>query len=48
LNVGQQATIAISASATATGSFANTAVVALTGGDTHPANNSVTVTVQPR
>jgi len=48
LNVGQQATIAISASATATGSFADTATVAAAGTDTHPANNSVTVTVQPR
>lgn len=48
LGVGQQVTIAIPAEATATGSFANTATVAMAGTDSRPANNSVTVTVQPR
>jgi uncharacterized repeat protein (TIGR01451 family) len=48
LGTGQQSTITFSASPTATGAFANTGVTAMTGTDTHPANNSVTVTVQPR
>ncbi|HEU5332269.1 MAG TPA: DUF11 domain-containing protein [Actinocrinis sp.] len=48
LAVGQQATVSFPATATATGSFADTAAVALSGTDTHPANNSVTVTVRPR
>ena len=48
LGVGQQSTITFSATPTATGAFGNTAKVAMTGMDTHPANDSVTVTVQPR
>jgi large repetitive protein len=48
LNVGQQSDITFSATPTAAGSFGNTATVAMTGTDTQPANNSVTVTVQPR
>ena len=48
LGVGQQSTITFSATPTAVGSFGNTATVAMTGTDTHPANNSVTITVQPR
>jgi len=48
LGVGQQSTITFSATPTATGAFGNTATVAMTGTDTHPANDSVTVTVQPR
>jgi len=48
LGVGQQSTITFSATPTATGSFGNTATVAMTGMDPHPANNSVTVTVQPK
>jgi uncharacterized repeat protein (TIGR01451 family) len=48
LGVGQQSTITFSATPTAAGSFGNTATVAMTGTDTHPANNSVTVTVQPK
>jgi uncharacterized repeat protein (TIGR01451 family) len=48
LRTGQQSDITFSATATTTGAFGNTATVAMTGADTHPANNSVTVTVQPR
>jgi len=48
LGVGQQSTITFSATPTATGAFGNTAKIAMTGMDTHPANDSVTVTVQPR
>jgi uncharacterized repeat protein (TIGR01451 family) len=48
LAVGQQSTISFAATPTATGVFGNTASVAMTGPDTHPANNDVTVTVQPK
>jgi uncharacterized repeat protein (TIGR01451 family) len=48
LATGQQSVIAFSATATAAGTFGTTATAAFTGTDTHPANNSVTVTVQPR
>jgi uncharacterized repeat protein (TIGR01451 family) len=48
LGVGQQADISFSASPTAAGAFGNTASVAMDGADIHPANNSVTVTVQPK
>jgi uncharacterized repeat protein (TIGR01451 family) len=48
LDVGQQSVVTLSATPTATGVFGNTATVTMAGTDTHPANNSVTVTVQPR
>jgi len=48
LAVGQQSDITFSASPTAAGTFGNTARVAMTGSDPHPANNNVTVTVQPK
>jgi uncharacterized repeat protein (TIGR01451 family) len=48
LDVGQQSDITFSATPTAAGAFGNTATVAMTGTDTHPTNDSVTVTVQPR
>lgn len=48
LGVGQQADITITATPTTTGAFADTATVSMTAADTHPANNAVTVTVQPR
>jgi uncharacterized repeat protein (TIGR01451 family) len=48
LATGQQSNITFSATPTATGSFGNTATIAQTGPDTNPANNSVTVTIQPR
>jgi uncharacterized repeat protein (TIGR01451 family) len=48
LATGQQSDITFSATPTTTGSFANTATIAMTSTDTNPANNSVTVTVQPR
>lgn len=48
LGVGQQVTIPVPAIATATGAFANTATVGMSGTDSRPDNNSVTVTVQPR
>jgi uncharacterized repeat protein (TIGR01451 family) len=48
LAVGQQSTITLSATATTGGAVSNTATVAMTGADLHPANNSVTVTVQPK
>jgi uncharacterized repeat protein (TIGR01451 family) len=48
LAVGQQSTIVVTAVATATGAATNTATVGMVGTDTHPANNSVGVTVQPR
>jgi uncharacterized repeat protein (TIGR01451 family) len=48
LAVGQQATIVVTAVATATGAATNTATVGMVGPDAHPANNSVGVTVQPR
>ena len=45
LDVGQQSNITFSATPTAAGAFGNTAAIAMTGTDTQPANNSVTVTV---
>jgi uncharacterized repeat protein (TIGR01451 family) len=48
LGVGQQSDISYSATPTATGTVANTASIAMLGTDTHPANNSVSVTVQPK
>lgn len=48
LAVGQQATIVLTASPTATGTVTDTASIAMTGPDTQPANNSVGVTVQPK
>jgi uncharacterized repeat protein (TIGR01451 family) len=48
LGVGQQSTISLAATPNVAGAFANTATIAMTGADTHPANNSVTVTVQPK
>ena len=48
LAVGQQAVITVPAIATGTGTFANTATIGMDGPDSHPDNNSVTVTVQPR
>ncbi len=43
LDVGQQSNITFSATPTAAGAFGNTAAIAMTGTDTQPANNSVTV-----
>jgi uncharacterized repeat protein (TIGR01451 family) len=48
LAVGQHSTISISATATTSGIFPDTATISMSGTDSHPANNSVTVTVQPR
>lgn len=48
LAVGSQSDITISATPTTTGAFADTATVAMTGADTHAANNTVSVTVQPK
>jgi uncharacterized repeat protein (TIGR01451 family) len=48
LGVGQQSTISLSATPTTAGIFANNAAVAMTSLDLHPANNNVTVTVQPK
>jgi uncharacterized repeat protein (TIGR01451 family) len=48
LSTGQQSNITFTATPTATGTFGNTATAAFSGTDTNPANNSVTVTVQPR
>lgn len=48
LAVGQQSTISFSATPTTTGVFGDTATIAMSGTDTQPANNSVTVTVQPK
>lgn len=48
LAVGQQSDITFTASPTATGTFANTASVTMLNPDSRPANNTVTVTVQPR
>jgi uncharacterized repeat protein (TIGR01451 family) len=48
LGVGQQSHITIGATPTAAGAFADTATVAMTGADTHPANDQFTVTVQPK
>ncbi|HET6793912.1 MAG TPA: DUF11 domain-containing protein [Acidimicrobiales bacterium] len=48
LAVGQQSTISFAATPTTTGVFGDTGTVAMTGTDTQPANNSFTVTVQPK
>jgi uncharacterized repeat protein (TIGR01451 family) len=48
LATGQQSVITFTATPTTTGTFGNTATTAFTGTDTRPANNNVTVTVQPR
>jgi uncharacterized repeat protein (TIGR01451 family) len=48
LGVGQQSDISFTAQPTAAGSFTDLASVAMLGPDTHPANNSVGVTVQPK
>lgn len=48
LVVGQQSNISFPAIPAGAGVFTNTAAVAMTGSDTHPANNGFTVTVQPR
>jgi uncharacterized repeat protein (TIGR01451 family) len=48
LGVGQQSTISLAATPSASGVIANTATIDTTGTDSHPANNSVTVTVQPK
>jgi uncharacterized repeat protein (TIGR01451 family) len=48
LSVGEQSTILLSATPTTGGVFANTATIAMTGPDSHPANDNVTVTVQPK
>jgi hypothetical protein len=47
--VGGQANVVITALApTSPGSVTNVASVGMLGSDTHPANNSVGVTVQPK
>jgi hypothetical protein len=48
LGVGQQSDVTFGATSTAAGAFADTATVAMTAADTHPANNQFTVTVQPK
>lgn len=48
LAVGQQSTISLAATPTASGVYPDTASVAMTATDTHPQNNSFTVTVQPK
>jgi uncharacterized repeat protein (TIGR01451 family) len=48
LGVGQQSDITFAATPTAAGVFADTASVAMTAADTHPANDQFTVTVQPK
>jgi uncharacterized repeat protein (TIGR01451 family) len=49
LAAGKQATIVVNATApTAAGSITNTASTGMAGTDTNPANNSASVTVQPR
>jgi len=48
LAVGRQSDISFTATATATGTFADTGTVTMSGTDTRLANNSFTVTVQPR
>lgn len=48
LAVGAQSVITIPATAATTGALADTATIAMTAADTHPANDAVTVTVQPR
>jgi uncharacterized repeat protein (TIGR01451 family) len=48
LAVGRQSDITITATPGGTGVFVDTASVSMSGTDTHPANNTVSVTVQPR
>jgi uncharacterized repeat protein (TIGR01451 family) len=48
LGVGQQSDISFAATPTAIATATNTASIAMLGTDTHPANNSVGVTVQPK
>ncbi len=48
LAVGQQSTIAFSATPWAAGVFANTGTVSMTAAERQPANNAFTITVQPR
>jgi uncharacterized repeat protein (TIGR01451 family) len=48
LQTGQQSNIVITAIPTATGSVTDTASIAMTGPDTQPANNTTSVTVQPK
>lgn len=48
LAVGQQSTISFSATPATTGTSGNTATVTMSGTDIQPANNSFTVTVQPK
>lgn len=48
LAVGKQSDITLTVTAAAAGVFADTATIAMTGADTHPDNNTVSVTVQPR
>jgi uncharacterized repeat protein (TIGR01451 family) len=48
LGVGQQSVISYTASPTATGTFPDTATIAMVGPSTQPAHESVTVTVQPK
>jgi len=48
LGVGQQSKGTIAAMPTAAGVFADTATVAMTGADTHPANDAFTPSVQPK
>jgi uncharacterized repeat protein (TIGR01451 family) len=48
LATGQQSVITFSAAPATAGTFGNTATASMTGADTHPANNSATVTVQPK
>jgi uncharacterized repeat protein (TIGR01451 family) len=48
LGVGQQSVISFSATATVAGVIANQGSVAMSGTDTHPANDSAVVFVQPK
>jgi uncharacterized repeat protein (TIGR01451 family) len=48
LPVGQQSVISFTASPTTTGTFPDTATIAMLGPSTQPAHESVTVTVQPK
>ena len=48
LAVGQQSAITIPTTALTTGTFADTGAITVAGTDDQPANNSVTVTIQPR
>jgi uncharacterized repeat protein (TIGR01451 family) len=48
LGVGQQSDITFAATPTAAGVFGNTAKIAMTASDTHPANDQFAVTVQPK